>query len=266
MPTRSRLAAAALGATAVATIPAAVFATSYVVRPGDTASDIAVRHGTTVAALLDANRMAAPELIRVGQMLQIPDASLTLPAYARRADDSETYRVGRSEGVFEAARRFGVDPTALARTNGIGVNAPIAEGDELVVPGRLTRMNALVSFVAADVGVDARLLRGVAWAESQWRQERVSPTGAVGVMQIEPFTGEWVSRHIAGSHLDIWRAQDNVAAGAMLLRHLMTKHEADIPATLAGYYQGDASVARHGVYDDTRRYQREVQDLIAQDV
>ena len=87
MPTRSRLAAAALGATAVATIPSGVFATSYVVRPGDTASDIAVRHGTTIAALLDANHMAAPELIRVGQMLQIPDASLTLPSYARGAND-----------------------------------------------------------------------------------------------------------------------------------------------------------------------------------
>jgi LysM repeat protein len=178
MPTRSVLAAAALGATAVATIPSVVFASTYVVRPGDTASDIAVRHGTTVAALLDANRMAAPELIRVGQMLQIPDASLTLPEYARGSHDAETYRVGKGEGVFETARRFGVDPTALARTNGIGVNAPIAEGDELVVPGRLTRMNALVSFVAADVGVDVRLVRGVAWAESQWNQERVSPTGA----------------------------------------------------------------------------------------
>jgi LysM repeat protein len=266
MPTKSRLAAAALGATAVATIPAAVFASSYIVRPGDTAPDIAMRHGTTVAALLDVNRLAAPDLIRVGQMLQIPDASLALPAYTRGAGDSETHRVGRSEGVFEIARRFGVDPTALARTNGIGVNAPIAEGDELVVPGRLSRMNALVSYVAGDVGVDAQLLRAVAWAESQWHQERVSPTGAVGIMQIEPFTGEWVSRHIAGSHLDIWRAQDNVTAGAMLLRHLMTKHEADIVASLAGYYQGDASVATHGVYDDTRRYQHEVQALIAQDV
>jgi N-acetylmuramoyl-L-alanine amidase len=266
MPTRSRLAVAALGATAVATIPSAVFASSYVVRPGDTASDIAVRHGTTVAALLDANRMAAPELIRVGQMLQIPDASLTLPPYARGSSDSETYRVARGEGVFEAARRFGVDPTALARTNGIGVNAPIAEGDELVVPGRLTRMNALLSFVAADVGVDVRLVRAVGWAESEWRQDRVSPTGAVGVMQLEPFTGEWVSRHLAGGHLDIWRAQDNVIAGSMLLRHLMTKHQDDFAATLAGYYQGDASVASHGIYDDTHRYQRLVQELIAQDV
>ncbi len=266
MPTRSRLAAAALGATAVATIPSAVFATSYVVRPGDTASDIAVRHGTSVAALLDVNRLSTPELIRVGQMLQIPDVSLSLPAYARGARDSETHRVGRGEGVFEVARRFGVDPTALARTNGIGVNAPIAEGDQLVVPGRLGRMNALVSFVATDVGVDGRLLRAVGWAKSQWSQDRVSATGAVGVMQIEPFTGEWVSRHIAGTHLDIWRAQDNVVAGAMLLRHLMSKHEADIAKTLAGYYQGDASVASHGVYDDTRRYQREVQALIDQDV
>jgi N-acetylmuramoyl-L-alanine amidase len=266
MPTKSRLAAAALGATAVATIPAAVFASSYIVRPGDTAPDIAMRHGTTVAALLGVNRLAAPDLIRVGQMLQIPDALMALPAYARGASDSETHRVGRSEGVFEIARRFGIDPTALARTNGIGVNAPIAEGDELVVPGRLPRMNALVSYVAGDAGVDARLLRAVAWAESQWHQDRVSPTGAVGIMQIEPFTGEWVSRHIAGSHLDIWRAQDNVTAGALLLRHLMTKHEADIVASLAGYYQGDASVATHGVYDDTRRYQHEVQALIAQDV
>ena len=266
MPTRTRLAAAALGATAVAAIPSAVFATSYVVRPGDTASDIAVRHGTTVAALLDANRMATAELIRVGQMLHIPDASLGLPAYARGAVDSETYSVGHADGVFEIARRFGIDPTALARTNGIGVNAPIAEGDELVVPGRLTRMNALLSYVAGDVSLDVRLLRAVGWAESGWRQDRVSPTGAVGVMQLEPFTGEWVSRHIAGTHLDIWRAQDNVVAGALLLRHLMTKHEADIAATLAGYYQGDASLATHGMYDDTRRYQREVQALIDQDV
>ena len=96
MPTRSRLAAAALGATAVATIPSAVFASSYIVRPGDTASDIAVRHGTTVAALLDANRMAAPELIRVGQMLQIPDASLD-PAGATRAARTTPRRIASAK-------------------------------------------------------------------------------------------------------------------------------------------------------------------------
>ena len=66
MPTKSRFAAAALGATAVATIPSAVFASSYIVRPGDTASDIAVRHGTSVTALLSANAIAATEHLQVG--------------------------------------------------------------------------------------------------------------------------------------------------------------------------------------------------------
>jgi alpha-beta hydrolase superfamily lysophospholipase len=31
---------------------------------------------------------------------------------------------------------------------------------------------------------------------------------------------------------------------------------------LAAYYQGDASIASHGLHDDTRRYQRVVGDLI----
>ena len=139
MPTKSRLAAAALGATAVATIPSAVFATSYIVRPGDTASDIAVRHGTTVAALLTptAGRgWSSSTSVRCC-------TSLTHRSRCPRTHGAATTPrptgSGRGEGVFETARRFGVDPTALARANGIGVNAPIAEGDELIVPGRLAR-------------------------------------------------------------------------------------------------------------------------------
>jgi hypothetical protein len=31
---------------------------------------------------------------------------------------------------------------------------------------------------------------------------------------------------------------------------------------LAAYYQGDASVARHGLYEDTKRYQRVVTALM----
>ena len=47
MPSRTRLAAAAMGATAAA-VPAGVIASTYVVHPGDTLSAIALRHGTTV--------------------------------------------------------------------------------------------------------------------------------------------------------------------------------------------------------------------------
>ena len=260
MPSRSRI-AAALGVTAVAALPASVVATTYVVRPGDTLGDIAIRHGTTVRALVDANLEASTSL-HPGQLLQIPDASLGLPAYTHGAPDIETYSVHEGEGVFEVARRFGVDATALARTNGIGVNAQLASGAELLIPGRLARMNALLTYVAGEVGVDAAIVRAVAWAESGWRQDTVSPTGAVGVMQLEPYTGDWVSRHIALQRLDIWVAQDNVLAGSLLLRHLLTMHGGDVSATLSAYYQGAASVAQHGLFEDTERYAAHVSSLV----
>jgi N-acetylmuramoyl-L-alanine amidase len=262
MPTRTRLAAAAVGATTVASLPASVIATSYVVRPGDTLGDIAIRHGTTVRALVDANSAVAEEL-HPGQLLQIPDVTLGLPAYTRSATDVETYTVHAGEGVFEVARRFGVDATALARTNGIGVNAPLDAGVELQIPGRLARMNALITYVAAEVGVDPSIVRAVAWTESGWRQDTVSPTGAVGVMQLEPYTGDWVSRHIAQRRLDIWIAQDNVLAGSLLLHHLVTLHDNDADAAVAAYYQGTDSVRQHGLFDDTRRYQARVTSLMS---
>ena len=260
MQTRTRI-AAAIGATAAVSLPVSVAATSYVVRPGDTLGDIAIRHGTTVRAIVDAN--VDVQELHAGQLLHIPDDSLSLPGYTRTAADVETYSVHRGEGVFEIARRFGVDPTALARTNGIGVNAQLAEDAEMQIPGRLARMNALLTFVADEVTVPASLVRSVAWTESGWRQDTVSPTGAVGVMQLEPYSGEWVSRHLAGRRLDIWVAQDNVVAGSLLLRHLVALHDGDIAAALAGYYQGTASVARNGVYDDTREYQERVTSLMA---
>jgi len=262
MPTRTRLAAAALSASAVATIPSAVVASSYVVRPGDSLSDIAMRHGTTLSALQEANRLR-DDAVRVGQLLAIPDQRVALPAYTGSATDIETHTVQPGEGVFEIARRYGVDPTALARHNGIGVNAPLRDGVEIAVPGRLARTSALLVRVADDVRMEPELLSAVAWAESGWRQEAVSSTGAVGVMQLEPYAGDWVSRHLAGRRLDIWLARDNVLAGALLLQHLLDTHGANREIALAGYYQGEASVAEHGMFGDTARYVRTVEALLS---
>ncbi|HSW43673.1 MAG TPA: LysM domain-containing protein [Patescibacteria group bacterium] len=47
-------------------------ATVYVVQPGDTLQWIADRHGVTLAAIQEANQIANPNLIRVGQRLTIP--------------------------------------------------------------------------------------------------------------------------------------------------------------------------------------------------
>jgi len=258
----SKIAAAALGATAAASAPAIAAATTYIVRPGDTLSEIAVRHGTTVQALIQANDLHDANLIKVGQLLQIPDTSVGLPGYTRGTADTESYTVRAGDGLFKIARAYGVDPTALARANGIGVNANLARGAVLQIPGRLARANALLTHTAQEVGVDARLVRAVAWMESGWQQGVVSPTGAVGMMQIEPYTGDWVSRYLAGRPLDLHVAADNVLAGCLLLHHLVELHHGDSNAALAAYYQGDASIAKHGLYGDTKQYQHVVGSLI----
>jgi LysM repeat protein len=262
MTTRPRAAAAILGATAAAAIPATVVASSYVVRPGDTLSAIAQRHSTTVSALVATNKLSNPDLIRIGQLLRIPDTAAGLPGYTQDAVDHDVYTVQPGDGLLRVARHFGVDPTALARANGLGVNAPLMRGAVLQVPGRLARVNALLTTVATEQGVDPRLVRAVAWMESGWQQDVVSPTGAIGLMQVEPYTGEWISRYLAGRTLALHDAHDNVVAGCMLLHHLLTIHAGDVAAALAAYYQGDASIARHGLFTDTRQYQEVILALM----
>lgn len=45
---------------------------TYTVKRGDTLSAIAQKHGTTVAALVAANGIPSPNLIRAGEVLEIP--------------------------------------------------------------------------------------------------------------------------------------------------------------------------------------------------
>lgn len=261
MSHRPRL-AAALGATAAAAVPTVAAATTYTVRPGDTLTAIATRHGTTVSALVEANHLADPDLIHVGQLLVIPDTAAGLPGYTRGAADVESYTVRRKDTLYGVARRFGIDPSTLARANGMPASGRLRAGAVLRIPGRLARVGALLTQVATQVGIDARLVRAVAWMESGWQQEVVSPTGAVGIMQVEPYTGEWVSRYLAGHPLDVRVAADNVLAGCLLLRHLLEVHGGDVDAALAAYYQGDASIARHGLYEDTRQYRTVIRALM----
>lgn len=51
---------------------------NYTVKSGDTLAKIAIANGTTVAALASANKIANVNLIRVGQVLVIPDKAVTV--------------------------------------------------------------------------------------------------------------------------------------------------------------------------------------------
>lgn len=116
----------------------------------------------------------------------------------------------------------------------------------------------LVTRTARNHGVDPNLALAVAWQESGWQQDVTSHADAVGVMQVIPSTGRWLSK-TTDRDLDLRTVEDNVYAGVALLKFLTD--EANTPRALAGYYQGLASVDRNGMYDDTKRYIANVRAL-----
>lgn len=100
----------------------------YEVRPGDTLARIARTHGTTAASIAELNGIPDPDLIRVGQILQIPGDS--------PSGMSETkHVVAPGESLARIASRYGTTVTALVELNAIRVPDRIYAGQELLLPG-----------------------------------------------------------------------------------------------------------------------------------
>jgi len=146
-------------APAVTAAPSAVPAVTYTVRPGDTLSAIAARHGTTVASLRQTNRLTS-DIIRSGQVLTIPGtgggAPTPPPAPAGTPEmlGGATHTVVPGETPGGIARRYGVTVDALLRANNISDPRRLQVGQVLVIPGG-TAAAAAPRAVAAPAGASA---------------------------------------------------------------------------------------------------------------
>jgi soluble lytic murein transglycosylase-like protein len=99
------------------------------------------------------------------------------------------------------------------------------------------------------------LAAAIGWQESGFNTDLVSSTDARGVMQIEPYTWDWIQHSLSvGSPLSPNSAADNVRGGVRLLRSLWGSTGGDPALTAAAYYQGLGSVREHGLYSDTQAY------------
>lgn len=261
---------AAVLATVVAL--ATVAQAGYVVQPGDTLSGVAARLGTTVRALVDANGIGDPDRIQAGRTLRLPGGA---PAPASGPSPSYTVRAG--DALARIARRHGVTVAVLQEANGLADPDHIRPGQVLRIPvatdaatpgaaattprggppaaaaGR-AEAGRIIETVARRYGWNPAFVKAVAWQESGWQMGRVSSTGAVGIMQVMPGTGEFVSRRLVRRTLDLRDPVDNVTAGVAFLDHLHDLTDGDVERTLAGYYQGLASVRRNGRYASTDAY------------
>jgi LysM repeat protein len=251
---------------------------------GETLTGIAARYSTTIAAIAAANDIANPSRIRAGQVLTIPSAgSQPAPAApsaskppAASAPASVSHQVAAGETLSGIAARYGTTVAAIAAANGISNPSFIRAGQVLAVPGAAanaddTSATGLPAAMAASVaqrdaigrlivaeakaqGVPAALALAVAWQESGWRQDVVSSAGAIGIMQLIPASGDWVSGSLLGEPVNLYDAGSNVRAGVRLLRHYLDRYGGERSLALAAYYQGQTAADRHGIYPVSRPY------------
>lgn len=265
-----RLVAAAVSAllAVVALSPAAADG-RYTVAPGDTLSYIAGLYGISVQLLAEVNHIADPDLIFVGQVLNIVGGDDGADADA----GARAYQVRTGDTLSDISRQFGVSIAALMGANGLTDPDLIVVGQTLTIPSLAAsdfigylpptppsdpELEAIIDELAIAYGVDPRLVRALAWVESEWRQDARSPVGALGVMQIMPDTAAWLESDVFGYALneDV-SVYDNVKAGVKLLRILLDATGSTEQA-LASYYQGQGATLSGIMYEDTHAYVRTV--------
>jgi LysM repeat protein len=101
---------------------------TYIVGWGDTLSSIARRYGTSVSAIVQANQMANPDLIYVGQRLSIPASSTPV------SGSSRVYVVKSGDTLSRIAASHQTTVQHLVQLNGLSNANFIMVGQRLAVP------------------------------------------------------------------------------------------------------------------------------------
>ena len=99
---------------------------------------------------------------------------------------------------------------------------------------------------AADKHLDPALIAAVIYAETKF-DARTSPTGALGLMQIEPQTAKFLAHRSGATTFtitDLGTPQTNIAYGSYYLRFLIDRYNGNIVLALAAYNAGETNVDR----------------------
>jgi LysM repeat protein len=266
-------------------VVATAAASSVRVRRGDTLSELAARHHTTVAALQRLNHLHGDVIVE-GMLLRLqgsPPATRT-PAVRTVA---RAYTVRSGDNLPVLARRWGPTVAAVVHRNHLrskvivigqrltytqrvrsGATAPrvsrtvagSAAAHRALLRHRTvasrTAVRGYIRSAALRHGVPTHLALALAYQESGFQQRVVSPVDAIGVMQVLPSTARSLGR-AHGRPYDLLDARDNVEAGVTLLGDLL-RATGSTHGALAGYYQGLGSVRAKGLLPQTHQYIRNI--------
>jgi LysM repeat protein len=181
--------------------------------------------------------------------------------------------VHAGESLSEIARHYHTTVAKLARLNHLDPSHFLLIGTRLRVPRvrhvgttrvayrteSVASVRAFLDHWAGHYGVGVHLVRALAWMESGYNNALVSSVGARGIMQLLPSTFRFAENVLIG-HRVRHDANGNVRAGVAYLSHLLHDFHGDKRLALAGWYQGERAVRKHGVYKVSKTF---VQNVLA---
>jgi peptidoglycan lytic transglycosylase len=104
--------------------------------------------------------------------------------------------------------------------------------------------SSIIRQQAAEKHLDPALIAAVIYAETRFRP-RTSPTGAEGLMQIEPATARFLAHRSHGYSFrvaDLGTPEVNIAYGTYYLRYLLNAYGGSEVLALAAYNGGETNV------------------------
>jgi hypothetical protein len=179
--------------------------------------------------------------------------------------------VRAGESLSSIARRYHTTVLRLARVNHLDPSHFLLIGTRLKVPSvrqvktvhvayrtqSVASVRALLDHWARHYGVSVHLVRALAWMESGYNNALVSSVGARGIMQLLPSTFRFAETVLIGHPLRN-DSNGNVRAGVAYLAHLLHDFHGNSRLALAGWYQGEGAVRKHGLYKVSKTFVKDV--------